>query len=161
MRILIVDDEPSIVELLVRICSGDGHDTVGHTTSADAIDHMTKHAVDLLITDVIMPAPDGLQVIKEGRAVQPNLMSIAMTGHIGQYRLSDVQAVGATDLIYKPLRLDEIRARIGFAEQRRRLIQGMNARRRELQQMSADMLKALQEELEEARRGSRGDVKPF
>jgi DNA-binding response OmpR family regulator len=155
MRIYVVDDVSSLSEMLVRICSRDGHDVTGTSSSREAIDYLTKNSVDLLVVDIVMPPPDGLQVIREARAAQPNLMSIAMTGHLGQYTLQDVQAVGATDLIYKPVRVDEFRARIAFAEQRRRVIDGFNVRRRELQQMSADMLKALQDELDETRKSVR------
>ena len=60
--------------------------------------------MDLLITDISMPAPDGLQVIKEARAIHANITTLAMTGYLAQYSTEDVQACGAKDLIYKPLR---------------------------------------------------------
>jgi DNA-binding response OmpR family regulator len=155
VRIYIVDDVASLTEMLAKVCAREGHTVTSTSSSREAIDYLTKNSVDLLVCDIVMPPPDGLQVIREARAAQPNLLTIAMTGHLGNYSLEDVQAVGATDLIYKPVRIDEFRARIAFAEQRRRVIDGFNARRRELQQMSADMLKALQDELDEARKGTR------
>ena len=155
MRILIVDDEPSIVEVLGSACAKDGHDVATATSSLAALEHLSEHAVDLLITDIAMPPPDGLQLIREARSIQASLTTLAMTGYLGRYTMADVQAAGANDLIYKPLRIEELRARVAFADQRRRTIDGLNSRRRELQQMSAEMIKGLQEELDETRKSAR------
>jgi DNA-binding response OmpR family regulator len=152
VRILIVDDEPSILEVMAQACSRDGHDTATAASSLDALEYLAKNAVDLLISDIAMPPPDGLQLVREARLIQANIMTLVMTGHLGRYSVVDVQASGASDLMYKPLRLEELRARIAFADQRRKVIEGLHARRRDLQQMCADMIKGLQEELEETRR---------
>jgi DNA-binding response OmpR family regulator len=155
VRILIVDDEPSIVDVMAQACTRDGHDVATSVSSLAALEYLGKNSIDLLITDIAMPSPDGLQLIREARAIQSNIMTLAMTGHVGPCTIADVQACGASDLMYKPLRLEELRARIAFADQRRRVIEGLHARRRELQQMCADMIKGLQEELEEARKAAR------
>src|SRR6185436_18601469 len=105
----------------------DGHDAAAAASSLEAIEYLAKNSIDLLITDIAMPPPDGLQLIREARAIQPNIMTLAMTGHLGPYTVSDVQASGANDLMYKPLRLEELRARIAFADQRRRVIEGLHA----------------------------------
>ena len=155
VRILVVDDEPSIVEVIAQACTRDGHDVASALSSLEALEHLAKHSIDLLITDIAMPPPDGLQLIREARSIQAPMMTLAMTGHLGPYTVADVQACGASDLMYKPLRLEELRARIAFADQRRRMIEGLHARRRELQQMCTDMIKGLQTELEEARKALR------
>ena len=160
MRIFILDDEPSIVDVLSKVCVRSGHDVATAVVSTDALDYLSKNAVDLLVADISMPPPDGLQVIREVRVSQPNMVALAMTGYLTRYSLADIQAAGASDLIYKPLRMDEFRARIAFADQQRRVVEGLNVRRRELQQMSADMIKGLQEELEELRKSVRQSRPP-
>ena len=155
MRIFILDDEPSIVDVLSKVCVRSGYDVATAVASLEALDYLSKNPIDMLVADISMPPPDGLQVIREARVSQPNLVTLAMTGYLTRYSLADIQAAGASDLIYKPLRMDEFRARIAFADQQRRVIDGLNARRRELQQMSADMIKGLQQELEELRRSVR------
>jgi DNA-binding response OmpR family regulator len=155
VRILIVDDEPSILEVIQQACSREGHEAATAASAHDALDYLAKNSVDLLISDIAMPPPDGLQLVRDARSIQANIMTLVMTGHLGRYSVADVQASGANDLMYKPLRLEELRVRIAFADQRRRVIEGLNARRRELQQMCADMIKGVQEELEETRRAAK------
>ena len=154
MRILIVDDEASIVELLSSVCVRDDHDVASCTSSVEAIEFLDTNRVDLLITDISMGPPDGLQLIRQAREKHPNLLAIAITGYAGRYALEEVLASGASDLMFKPFRMDELRARVALADERRRMIDTLNARRQTLQQMSADMIKGLEEELQEARRPS-------
>jgi DNA-binding response OmpR family regulator len=152
MRILIVDDEASIVELLSSVCVRDDHDVASCTSSTEALQYLEANRVDLLITDIAMGPPDGLQLIREAREKQPQLLAIAITGYAGRYALEDVLGAGASDLMFKPFRMDELRARVALADERRRMVETLNARRQSLQQMSADMIKGLEQELEDARR---------
>ena len=155
MKILLVDDEAAIVDLLSGVCTREGHDVVGFTSSLQALDYLASHKVDLLFTDLVMPPPDGLQLIRDARQLQSHLMAVAATGYAGRYTPDEVLAAGASDLIFKPFRLDELKARIAMADERRRLVQDLQNRRHALQQMSADMIKGLESELEEARRTPR------
>jgi DNA-binding response OmpR family regulator len=152
MRILVVDDEPAILELLRTACEADGHDVTSAETSLLAKDHLAAHKVDLLITDIVMPPPDGLQLVRDARALQPNLMAIVMTGHSSKYSLEEVLATGASDLLIKPFRVQELRARVALADERRRMIESLHARRIALQQASAEMIRGLEQELVDARR---------
>ncbi|HVC21815.1 MAG TPA: response regulator, partial [Vicinamibacterales bacterium] len=151
MRILIVDDEASIVELLSSVCVRDDHDVASCTSSTEALDYLARNRVDLLITDIAMGPPDGLQLIREAREMQPSLLAIAITGYAGRYGLEEVLASGASDLMFKPFRMDELRARVALADERRRMVENLTARRQMLQQMSTDMIKGLEQELQEAR----------
>jgi DNA-binding response OmpR family regulator len=152
MRILIVDDEASIVELLASVCVRDDHDVASCTSSTEALAYLDANHVDLLITDIAMGPPDGLQLIRQAREKHPQLLAIAITGYAGRYGLEDVLGAGASDLMFKPFQMDELRARVALADERRRMVETLNARRQTLQQMSADMIKGLEQELQEARR---------
>ncbi len=152
MRILIVDDEEPIVDLLATVCAGEGHETACCTSSTEALDYLAKNRVDLVITDIAMPPPDGLQLVKEGRQLQPHLLAIVITGYAARYPLEDVLSAGASDLMLKPFRMEEMKARIALADQRRQMIEDLNNRRRQLQEMTADVIKGLENELEQARR---------
>ncbi len=152
MRILIVDDEEPIVDLLATVCAGEGHETACCTTSTEALEYLAKNRVDLLITDIAMPPPDGLQLVKEARQLQPHILAIVITGYAARYPLEEVLAAGASDLMLKPFRMEEMKARIALADRRRQVVEDLNNRRRQLQEMTADMIKDLEHELEEARR---------
>lgn len=152
MRILIVDDEEPIVDLLATVCAGDGHETACCTSSTEALEYLAKNRVDLVITDIAMPPPDGLQLVKEARQLQPHILAIVITGYAARYPLEEVLAAGASDLMLKPFRMEEMKARIAMADKRRQVIEDLNNRRRQLQEMTAEMIKDLEHELEEARR---------
>ncbi|HEY7791127.1 MAG TPA: response regulator, partial [Vicinamibacterales bacterium] len=84
MQIVIVDDEPSMVNLMASICRSVGHDIITFTSSNAALNHLAFHRTDLLITDIVMPPPDGLSLISRARAIQSDLLAIAVTGHSGR-----------------------------------------------------------------------------
>ena len=67
---LIVDDDPSIVELLGRVCAGDGHDTALYSSPELAVQHAAEHPLDLLITDLAMPTMDGITVMRKARTTR-------------------------------------------------------------------------------------------
>lgn len=121
MRILIVDDDPAMAELLASVCEADGHAVQSRGSSREAVDHLAAHEVDLLITDIAMAPPDGLQLVRTARVMQPDLMAIAVTGYWGRYTLAEVLATGALDLMFKPFRVEEMRARLAMAAERRRM----------------------------------------
>ncbi len=152
MRILVVDDEPTILALLRTACEADGHEVVTCEASLAALDYLGAHKVDLLITDIVMPPPDGLTLVREARALQPSLMAIVMTGFAAKHTLEEVLGAGASDLLFKPFKVQELRARVSLADDRRRTIETLHARRIALQQASAEMIRGLEQELVEARR---------
>jgi DNA-binding NtrC family response regulator len=112
MRILIVDDEKSIRDLLGQLCAREGHEVITAESVADALAHLKTSQLDLLITDIVMPRIDGLTLVRRARALQPGLVAIVITGHAGRYSYDDVMDAGATALLLKPFRAAELRARL-------------------------------------------------
>lgn len=150
MRILVVDDEPPVLELLGRLCSREGHEVTMTTTAGEALNELRTHAFDLLLTDLMLPDLDGLALVRRARAMQPEIMTIVITGHAGQ-ALEDVLVAGATDLLLKPFRAPELRARLKLAEDQRKLLQQLRAQGRQIQSTSEEVIDSLQKELQEAR----------
>ncbi|MGE3276420.1 MAG: response regulator [Vicinamibacterales bacterium] len=152
MRILIVDDEPDIVELLGGVCEQEGHHVLTATRSLDALNYLERHTVDLLVTDISMPAPDGLELVRRARERDHRLMAIVITGYGARYPIEQVLASGASDLMLKPFRMEEFKARIALAAQRLDQLETLHQRQRGLQEVSTEMIRGLQHELETARR---------
>jgi DNA-binding NtrC family response regulator len=98
---------------------GDGHTVVTFSSSSDALRHLGANPADLLVTDIVMPPPDGFRLVTAARKLHPDLAAILVTGYASRYSLDDMLACGAADLIFKPFRLQELRTRIGLAEARR------------------------------------------
>jgi len=79
-RILIIDDEPTALELLRRIVSSVGYDTVLAANGEEGLERFQEQPCDLVITDMVMPVKDGLQTILDLRADFPDLPVIAISG---------------------------------------------------------------------------------
>jgi two-component system, NtrC family, response regulator AtoC len=121
MHLVLVDDEPAILDVLAAACAADGHSVVTFSSSTDALRYVGAHAADLLVTDIVMPPPDGFRLVDAARKARPDLSAILVTGYASRYSIEDMLGCGATDLIFKPFRLQQLRARIRLAEARRRL----------------------------------------
>jgi len=150
---LIVDDDPSIVKLLGRVCAGDGHETALYSVPEQALQHVAEHPLDLLVTDLAMPSMDGITVMRKAQQLQPSLFTLIITGHAGAFPIEDVLIDGNADVMFKPFHMNELRARIALAERRKKVIDALEDERRALQTVSTEMIQGLQTELAELRGG--------
>ena len=64
MRILIVDDEDVLQDVLTSLLQGEGYETVSARTGAEALEHLGREEVDLVLLDLMLPGIDGLEVAK-------------------------------------------------------------------------------------------------
>jgi adenylate cyclase len=79
--ILIVDDEPLIRQALVRALSGENYELLQAPGGQEALDILQKRGVDLILSDLVMPGMDGLELLKHARVVRPDALRIVLTGH--------------------------------------------------------------------------------
>jgi adenylate cyclase len=112
-RILVVDDVPENVRLLEAVLEAQGYDVVAATDGQEALELAVSADPDLVLLDVMMPPPDGLEVCKrlreqEDTAVLPVIM---LTASVGSEKLTAIEA-GADDFIPKPFNRDELLTRI-------------------------------------------------
>jgi DNA-binding response OmpR family regulator len=155
MRTLILDDQEAIVSLLTRVCTAEGHDVVPFTSSTKALSYLAIEPIDLLITDLKMPGPDGVAVMREAQRLQPDIFTLIITGHAGKYPIAELLSSGTADVMFKPFHMNELRARLALAHRRKQLISSLHRTNQQLQVMSTEMIQGLQSELEEARNGRR------
>jgi DNA-binding response OmpR family regulator len=151
MRILVVDDEEPVLDLVALLCTQEGHDVAKARSSTDALRQLHTSIFDLIVTDIVMPGINGLMLVRKARALHRDLMAIVITGHAGEHTPADVLAAGATDLILKPFRPTEFRARLRLAVEQKQMMERWRAERRDVQRAGAQMIASLQRELEEAR----------
>jgi diguanylate cyclase (GGDEF)-like protein/PAS domain S-box-containing protein len=157
-QILIVDDEPSTIKILSRTLEGMGNILVA-TSGAQAIAITSKHPVDLVLLDIIMPELDGYLTCRALLREHPELPVIFVTG--ASDPVSEIKAleVGGHDFISKPINPRVVRARIALhlklqaqkAERQRseETIQALNA---SLERRVADRTAALEAEIAERKR---------
>ena len=79
--LLLVDDEPEIVESLRRALRDDGYDLITTTSPVEAIAILEKRAVDVLVSDLRMPEMSGLELVSHVRRHHPQVVRVLLTGH--------------------------------------------------------------------------------
>ncbi|MDH4207131.1 MAG: response regulator [Desulfobacteraceae bacterium] len=110
-RILIIDDEAMILDLLVKILEREGYETVTASGGKDGIKIHRENPADLIITDLIMAEKDGLETIMELRRDFQDVKIIAMSGGgkiDSKTYLQIAKTMGAIEIITKPFDLREL-----------------------------------------------------
>lgn len=109
-RILVVDDEQAVRDLLAKTLTMADYDVDSAPDGATAIDRMRAVEYDLLITDLKMPGMDGLSVIREARRATPDLPVIIITGYSTEASAIEAINLGVAGYLTKPFRLPRILA---------------------------------------------------
>ena len=108
MRILVVDDEPPIVQLCVKILARAGHEVDGVTSGEDALARLTSTLVDLLVVDYNMPELNGIEVIRRARTFQPGLKVVMITAHRTREAAEEELGAGPSWVLMKPFTPNEL-----------------------------------------------------
>jgi adenylate cyclase len=119
--ILLVDDEPSTLQLIRKILQADGYEIVQAVNGLEALERVTEFAPDLILLDVVMPQMDGMAVLRKLRE-QDTVTGVIMASALSSENLV-VQAMldGADDFVAKPFTLKNVRVRIRQTLEKSRL----------------------------------------
>jgi PAS domain S-box-containing protein/putative nucleotidyltransferase with HDIG domain len=120
-RIIVVDDEAELMSALCEMLAGQGYETAGFPTGAEALAVLNEREFDLLLTDLMMPGMDGIELIRAGLEIDPNLIGIIMTGHGTVQTAVEAMKTGAFDYILKPFKLNTLLPLLSRAMQVRNL----------------------------------------
>jgi len=107
-RILVVDDELSIVQVLKTLLLRAGHAISAADNGLEARKLLKDNVYDLLITDVRLPGIDGISLLHEAKTIQPDLAVIVMTAYAGVDNAVEAMKNGAFDYVTKPFKFDEL-----------------------------------------------------
>jgi two-component system OmpR family response regulator len=111
-RLLVVDDEPTILELLAGTLRFAGFDVLTAVSGAEALRSAAAAKPDLILLDVMMPDCDGFDVIRRIRAGGPRVPVIFLTARDSVHERVTGLSLGGDDYVTKPFSLDEVLARI-------------------------------------------------
>jgi DNA-binding NtrC family response regulator len=120
-RILVVDDEPDMVETVARILTHLGHESVTATEGGAALELLERERPDLVLTDLRMPGMDGLALLKEVKRIDPEAPVVLFTAHATIQTAVEAIKAGAFDYITKPFTADQLQVVIERALTQRRL----------------------------------------
>jgi len=102
-RILVVDDEEAVREMVSKIIHLIGHEAVTAGSGKEALEILKNEPFSILITDIRMPEIDGFELMKAVRDQFPDTYIICMTAHGGSYTYTDVVGEGAKRLYHQAL----------------------------------------------------------
>jgi putative nucleotidyltransferase with HDIG domain len=148
-RVLIIDDDPSVRELLSQILSDVGeYDTEVAADGLDGLDKIRTVEYDIIFTDLTMPRLNGMEFLKKSREISPATPVVVLTGVSSMEVAVTAMRKGACDFITKPFKIDKIVATTERILGERKLFgrlasaQGSDA---SLKALNAELFKRLQE----------------
>jgi len=107
-KIVIIDDEASILELMSKLCRSVGHTVVPCLTGADGLAAVRSESPDLVIVDLRIGDVSGLDLVKTCRVEAPNANVIMVTGHGSVETAVEAMRLGAFDYLTKPFDLGDL-----------------------------------------------------
>ena len=110
--ILVVDDEESVRGLFEQVLAGAGYQVVVARDGAEALRKVRERRFDLLLTDLVMPEREGLEIIEILRQERPDLKIVAVSGAFGGTFLQAAQLLGAHAILLKPVSPDRLLAAV-------------------------------------------------
>ncbi|MFH2047480.1 MAG: sigma-54 dependent transcriptional regulator [Pseudomonadota bacterium] len=119
--ILIVDDNPSILQSLKGLLADEGFEVMLASNGYEGLKIIDKESPDLVLLDIWMPGIDGIETLKQIKKDNPHIQVIIITGHGNIETAVKAIKLGAYDLIEKPLSIDKIIVTINNALNFRRL----------------------------------------
>ncbi len=110
-NILVIDDEPQIRSLLSEMLKKAGYSVILAADGKEGISLYKENSIDLVITDIIMPDKEGLEIIRELKRNYPDIKVIAMSGGGAgkpEDYLSMAEKFGAKRILRKPFTMQDV-----------------------------------------------------
>jgi two-component system response regulator PilR (NtrC family) len=111
-RILVVDDEPSMREMLRIVLRRDGYDVAVAENGRHALAMLQREPFDLLLSDIRMPDISGVEVLRAAKDLNPDIVAFMMTAFASTETAVEAMRLGAVDYFTKPFSMDELRLKV-------------------------------------------------
>lgn len=141
---LVVDDEPRLRQVLVHMMRNDGFRCFEASNGAEAIELLQRQPVTLIMSDMRMPRIDGIELLRQVRARWPDTAVVMITAVADVEVAVSCLANGAMDYLTKPFHLEEVRARVQQALEKRRLILENRGYQHGLEERVADQARRIE-----------------
>ena len=123
--IFVVDDDPSISQILRKILKGEGYQVLEASTAKQAQELFAKNDIDLILMDMLLPDADGIELAQQMLAEKPHIPVILITAHASIPRAVEAIKLGLYDFLEKPFDRDRmlvtIRNALSWGEAQREL----------------------------------------
>ncbi len=108
-RILVIDDTPSVVDILVTCLGEEGHTVLSALTSDEGLKLVILFRPDVVLLDIALPGINGIEVLKRIRAIDPAIAVIMVTGNTDPQLAHEALELGARAYVDKPFDLTYLR----------------------------------------------------
>jgi diguanylate cyclase (GGDEF)-like protein len=125
-NILIIDDDAAIRNGLHKFIMASGYTPFKASSSEEGLGILKAHKIHVVITDIILPGIDGLELTELIKKTYEDTDVIVMTGFSGNYSYKEAITKGASDLVFKPVRFEELLLRLKKVLKGRRLTNERN-----------------------------------
>jgi len=137
IKILVVEDDVTISKLFFEFLTKSGFETKTAISAEAAEEILNIEEMNIVITDIVLPGIDGIQFTKNVRKKR-NTEVIVMTGYSSEYSYEDAIKSGASDLIFKPVKLNELVLRINRVLRERFLLDQRDKMIKQLQRLAIE-----------------------
>ncbi len=144
IKVLVVDDEPPIREMMEILFTKAGYQCLTAHNGDAALEILETTPIDVAITDINMPGISGVELLKKGREIT-NADFIVITGYVEDFSYESLIAEGASDFIYKPISNKEILLRFKRVLRERSLLMERERINRELETSNQQLSKYAEE----------------
>ncbi len=120
-KVLVVDDEPGVATSIKAILQLDGNEVTSVTSGKEALAQLREHEFDVVLTDLQIDDLDGIEILRETQKLWPDTVAIMLTGNASLESAVAALRSGAYDYLIKPTDVNDLRATIGRALERRQL----------------------------------------
>ncbi len=107
-RILAIDDQPVILDLISAMCRSLGCEAVTASSGEEGLARAAEASFDIVLTDLAMPDMSGLEVARQLRRSHPRIPIILVTGWEAGISQAELDAAGIADVLYKPFRIEQL-----------------------------------------------------
>jgi CheY-like chemotaxis protein len=108
VRILVIDDEPLVADVVAEALRLEDHDVVVASTGKEGLRIIAENPPDAVFLDIIMPGMDGIEVLRAIREWNLRLPVIILSGWVSQSQLEEARRLGVTEVISKPVPLKNL-----------------------------------------------------
>lgn len=111
-KLLIVEDDPQMRQGLSDILTEEGYKVSSVSSGKEAIENIKKNGFDVVVTDIVMPGMDGMEVLKEAKRLEPQIHVVMITAFATIENAVEAMKRGASDYIAKPFKIAEVQVAI-------------------------------------------------
>lgn len=121
-QIVIVDDDPQIAELVMHWLSGRGYHCYHAANAEKALEILASHPIALVLSDIMMPGKNGMQLLEEIHATYPTVAVVLISALDDRQTAAHAIKTGASGYLIKPIKHNDVIINVASALERRRLL---------------------------------------